>query len=110
MQRYMASIRRLADRLRNFPCFYAIGEEIVTLVTTLAKKPGDKDVKFATALGADLKGPQMTTLAQENTVAKQLRPLVMLVAAFSLSVAVLLVTTASLGASPINSMEVASLQ
>lgn len=52
----------------------------------------------------------MTTLAQENTVAKQLRPLVMLVAAFSLSVAALLVTTASLGASPINSMEIASLQ
>jgi hypothetical protein len=52
----------------------------------------------------------MNTLAQDNPVAKQLRPLVMLVAAFSLSVAALLVTTASLGASPINSMEVASLQ
>lgn len=52
----------------------------------------------------------MNTLAQDNSVAKQLRPLVMLVAAFSLSVAALLVTTASLGASPINSMEIASLQ
>lgn len=52
----------------------------------------------------------MTTLTQENPVAKQLRPLVMLVAAFSLSVAALLVTTASLGASPINSMEVASIR
>lgn len=51
----------------------------------------------------------MNTLAETNTVAKQLRPLVMLVAAVSLSVAVLLVTTASLGASPINSMDVASL-
>lgn len=51
----------------------------------------------------------MNTLAQDNAVAKQLRPLVMLVAAFSLAVAVLLVTTASLGASPINSMDVASL-
>ena len=79
-------------------------------MTALAKKTGHKDVKFATAFGADPKGHQMTTLAQENTVAKQLRPLVMLVAAFSLSVAALLVTTASLGASPINSMEVASLQ
>lgn len=59
---------------------------------------------------ADPKGHQMNTLAQDNPVAKQLRPLVMLVAAFSLSVAALLVTTASLGASPINSMEVASLQ
>jgi uncharacterized membrane protein YczE len=57
-----------------------------------------------------LKGLSMTTLAQENSVAKQLRPLVMLVAAFSLAVAVLLVTTASLGASPIDSMEVASLR
>ena len=52
----------------------------------------------------------MNTLAQDNSVAKQLRPLVMLVAAFSLSGAALLVTTASLGASPINSMEIASLQ
>ncbi|MBX9458590.1 MAG: hypothetical protein KL863_22500 [Rhizobium sp.] len=52
----------------------------------------------------------MTTIAQDNPVAKQLRPLVMLVAAFSLSVAALLVTTASLGASPINSMDVASIQ
>lgn len=51
----------------------------------------------------------MNTIVENNSVAKQLRPLVMLVAAFSLSVAALLVTTASLGASPINSMEVASL-
>ena len=52
----------------------------------------------------------MTTIAQENSVATQLRPLVMMVAVFSFAVAALLVTTASLGASPINSMEVASLQ
>lgn len=52
----------------------------------------------------------MTTLAQENNVATQLRPLVMLVAVFSIAVAALLVTTASIGASPINSMEVATLQ
>jgi hypothetical protein len=51
----------------------------------------------------------MNTLAETNTVAHQLRPLVMLVAAVSLSVAALLVTTASLGASPINSMDVASV-
>lgn len=51
----------------------------------------------------------MTTLAEDNTVAKQLRPLVLMVAVFSIAVAALLVTTASLGASPINSMEVASL-
>ena len=51
----------------------------------------------------------MTTLAEDNTVARQLRPIVMMVAAFSIGVAALLVTTASLGASPINSMEVASL-
>lgn len=51
----------------------------------------------------------MTTLSETNPVAKQLRPLVMLVAVFSLSVTALLVTTASLGASPINSMEIASL-
>lgn len=51
----------------------------------------------------------MNTITETNSVAKQLRPLVMLVAAVSLSVAVLLVTTASLGASPINSMDVASL-
>jgi hypothetical protein len=52
----------------------------------------------------------MTTLAETNPVAKQLRPLVMLVACFSFSVAALLVTTASLGASPINSMEIASIR
>ena len=52
----------------------------------------------------------MTTLSQDNSVAKQLRPLVMLVAAFSLSVAALLVTTASLGASPINSTQIASAE
>jgi hypothetical protein len=76
----------------------------------LANKPDDKDVEFATAANADQEGLPMTTLAQENSAAKQLRPVVMLVAAFSLSVAALLVTTASLGASPINSMEVASFQ
>jgi hypothetical protein len=51
----------------------------------------------------------MNSLAETKTVAHQLRPLVMLVAAVSLSVAALLVTTASLGASPINSMDVASV-
>jgi len=38
-----------------------------------------------------------------------LRPLVLLVAAVSICVATLLIATASFGASPINSMEVASL-
>jgi hypothetical protein len=46
---------------------------------------------------------------QEPAVSTQLRPLVMIVAAVSLTVAMLLITTASLGASPINSMEVASV-
>lgn len=50
-----------------------------------------------------------TTAADEIPVSKQLRPLVLLVAAVSLTVATLLIATASLGASPINSMEVASL-
>lgn len=59
---------------------------------------------------ANEEGQTMNTIAEDVSVAKQLRPLVMLVAAFSFSVAALLVTTASLGASPINSMEVASLQ
>lgn len=76
----------------------------------MANKPDDKDVKFATAANADQEGFPMTTLAQDNSAAKQLRPVVMLVAVFSLSVAALLVTTASLGASPINSMEVVSVQ
>lgn len=51
----------------------------------------------------------MNAANETASVAHQLRPLVMLVAAVSLSVAALLVTTASLGASPINSMEVASI-
>lgn len=51
----------------------------------------------------------MNAANETASVARQLRPLVMMVAAFSFSVAALLVTTASLGASPINSMEVASL-
>jgi hypothetical protein len=55
-------------------------------------------------------GHKMNTISETNTVAKELRPLVMLVAAVSLSVAALLVTTASLGASPINSMEIASIR
>ena len=50
-----------------------------------------------------------STAAVEIPVSQQLRPLVMLVAAVSLSVAALLITTASLGASPIKSMEVAEL-
>ena len=49
-----------------------------------------------------------STAAVEIPVSQQLRPLVMLVAAVSLSVAAL-ITTASLGASPIKSMEVAEL-
>jgi hypothetical protein len=52
---------------------------------------------------------QTKALAEEIPVSTQLRPLVMLVAAVSVTVASLLITTASLGASPINSMEVASL-
>ena len=52
----------------------------------------------------------MNAANETTSVAHQLRPLVMLVAAFSLSVTALLVTTASLGASPINSMEVAILE
>jgi hypothetical protein len=51
----------------------------------------------------------MNAATETASVAHQLRPLVMMVAAFSFAVAALLVTTASLGASPINSMEVASL-
>jgi hypothetical protein len=50
---------------------------------------------------------QMTI--EEVPVSKQLRPLVVLVAAISIAVATLLIATASFGASPINSMEVASL-
>jgi len=49
------------------------------------------------------------TAAEELPVIKQLRPIVLLVAAVSLTVATLLIATASFGASPINSMEVASL-
>ena len=48
-------------------------------------------------------------MQNEISVAKQLRPIVFLVAMISIAVASLLITTASLGASPINSMEVASL-
>ena len=50
------------------------------------------------------------SIATETNVAANLRPIVLLVAAFSLAVAALLVTTATLGASPINSMEIASTQ
>jgi hypothetical protein len=49
------------------------------------------------------------TATHELPVSRQLRPIVLLVAAVSLSVATLLIATASFGASPINSMEVASL-
>jgi hypothetical protein len=71
----------------------------------------DNHVKFARRPCSPLEeGQTMNTVIEDVSVAKQLRPLVMLVAAFSLSVAALLVTTASLGASPINSMEVASLE
>ncbi|MDB5525310.1 MAG: hypothetical protein JWM58_3073 [Rhizobium sp.] len=51
----------------------------------------------------------MQNAATETSVSTQLRPIVLLVAAVSISVAMLLITTATLGASPINSMEVASL-
>jgi len=47
--------------------------------------------------------------AIETPVSIRLRPIVLLVAAVSLCVATLLIATASFGASPINSMEVASL-
>jgi hypothetical protein len=46
---------------------------------------------------------------EETPASRQLRPLVLLVATISLAVASLLITTASLGASPINSMEVTRL-
>ncbi len=49
------------------------------------------------------------TIIEDAPVSRQLRPIVVLVAAVSIAVATLLIATASLGASPINSMEVASL-
>jgi hypothetical protein len=49
------------------------------------------------------------TATETAPVSTQLRPLVLLVAAISITVATLLIATASFGASPINSMEVASL-
>ena len=49
------------------------------------------------------------TAAEEIPVSTRLRPIVLLVAAVSLTVATLLIATASFGASPVNSMEVASL-
>ncbi|MBL0371952.1 hypothetical protein JJB09_07925 [Rhizobium sp. KVB221] len=48
--------------------------------------------------------------AEQAFVARQLRPLVILVAAVNLAVATLLITTASLGATPIDSVELASLR
>jgi hypothetical protein len=48
------------------------------------------------------------TAATDTSVSTQLRPLVLLVAVVSVMVTTLLITTAVLGASPINSMEVAS--
>lgn len=44
--------------------------------------------------------------AEDNAVSSQLRPLVILVATVSMAVATLLITTATLGASPIDSMQV----
>ena len=52
----------------------------------------------------------MNNTTSENTVSTQLRPLALLVAAISLSVSGLLITTATLGASPINSMEIAQAE
>jgi hypothetical protein len=48
------------------------------------------------------------TAATDTSVSTRLRPLVLLVAVVSVMVTTLLITTAVLGASPINSMEVAS--
>ena len=47
--------------------------------------------------------------AEQNVVSHQLRPLVILVATVSMAVATLLITTATLGASPIVSYEVSQL-
>jgi hypothetical protein len=47
--------------------------------------------------------------AHDTSVSTQLRPIVILVAVISFAVASLLITTATLGASPIRSMEVAQL-
>jgi hypothetical protein len=85
------------------------GYETVTSVTAFTGRQDDTHIKIAPASTADPEGPQMTTLAQDNSVAKQLRPLVLMVAAFSLAVAALLVTTASLGASPVISTEIADV-
>jgi len=86
------------------------GYETVPLVTALANKLTDKNVKFAERpMCRQPRDKTMNAANETVSVAQQLRPLVMMVAAFSFAVAALLVTTASLGASPINSMEVASL-
>lgn len=45
----------------------------------------------------------------DKAVSKNLRPLVIVVATVSMAVATLLITTATLGASPIDSMVVAQL-
>lgn len=66
-------------------------------------------MRSATSSDQGQKKMNMQNAATETSVSTQLRPIVLLVAAVSISVAMLLITTATLGASPINSMEVASL-
>ena len=50
-----------------------------------------------------------SSASQDKAISKQLRPLVIIVATVSVAVATLLITTATLGASPIDSMVVAQL-
>lgn len=57
-------------------------------------------------VGSGTKTMNIQSAAEDNAVSSQLRPLVILVATVSMAVATLLITTATLGASPIDSMQV----
>jgi len=57
-------------------------------------------------VGSGTKTMNIHSAAEDNAVSSQLRPLVILVATVSMAVATLLITTATLGASPIDSMQV----
>ena len=48
-------------------------------------------------------------VAEQNAISGQLRPLVILVASVSMAVATLLITTAALGASTVDSYEISNL-
>jgi hypothetical protein len=97
-------LRRIVSEISN-----GCSNGDILAIRTDVKRQSSLVVKSHINIGSGTKIMNFQAAARDTSVSTQLRPIVILVAVISFAVASLLITTATLGASPIRSMEVAQL-